>query len=296
MSDDHPNKSFGDPRLGDFEDDVSSTKQRSLLSIAGSMLSEISIPKLIFAWVLSIALPAILLGLAPLVATAWAATLTDEIASFTGVGAVLLLMISAVIGWFGWRPLLRMAETNFWSLNALAVQPGYAFCPRGDPPPDRTGDRPALGREGARQVAGDQRRGGGVAALRPCTLRDVSSCGHRRAGRERPPISWLCRTSSCRQSPMPSFIVSGLYGRRGADLGHRRCHHGSAARSFWPSTSFLKAHAAGVSHISPTYTWSASAMASASRAGASARAAMTASSLPWIASPKSTPRTRSISS
>ncbi|MBL8907281.1 MAG: metallophosphoesterase, partial [Rhizobiales bacterium] len=118
---------FGDPRLGDFEDDVSSTKQRSLFSIAGSMLSEISIPKLIFAWVLSIGLPAILLGLAPLVATAWAATLTDEIASFTGVGAVALLIVSIAIGWFGWRPLLRMAETNFWSLNALAVQPGYAF-------------------------------------------------------------------------------------------------------------------------------------------------------------------------
>lgn len=127
MSDDPSNKSFGDPRLGDFEDDVSSTKQRSLFSIAGSMLSEISIPKLIFAWVLSIALPAVLLGLAPLVATAWAATLTDEIASFTGIGAVILLIISAAIGWFGWRPLLRMAETNFWSLNALAVQPGYAF-------------------------------------------------------------------------------------------------------------------------------------------------------------------------
>ena len=119
--------SFGDPRLGDFEDDVSSTKQRSLFSIAGSMLTEISFPKLVFAWVLSIAFPAVLLGLAPLAATAWAATLTDEIASYTSIGAVLLLIIIAVIGWFGWRPLLRMAETNFWSLNALAIQPGYAF-------------------------------------------------------------------------------------------------------------------------------------------------------------------------
>jgi hypothetical protein len=127
MSDELPQKSFGDPRLGDFEDDVSSTKQRSLFSIAGSMLTEISFPKLIFAWVWSIGLPAILLGLAPLVATAWAATLTDELLSFTGIGAALLILISAVAGWFGWRPLLRMAETNFWSLNALAVQPGYAF-------------------------------------------------------------------------------------------------------------------------------------------------------------------------
>ncbi len=127
MSEDRSNKGFGDPRLGDFEDDASSTKQRSLFSIAGGMLTEISFPKLLFAWVWSIALPAILLGLAPLAATAWAATLTDEIASFTGVGAVILLIVSAAVGWFGWRPLLRMAETNFWSLNALAVQPGYAF-------------------------------------------------------------------------------------------------------------------------------------------------------------------------
>ncbi len=31
------------------------------------------------------------------------------------------------VGWIGWRPLFRLAETNFWSLNALAVQPGYAL-------------------------------------------------------------------------------------------------------------------------------------------------------------------------
>jgi 3',5'-cyclic AMP phosphodiesterase CpdA len=127
MKEKHSHESFGDPRLGDFEDDISSTKQRSLFSIAGSMLTEISLPKLVFAWVLSIALPAILLGLAPLAATAWAATVTDELAGFTGIGAILLLLASAAVGWFGWRPLLRMAETNFWSLNALAVQPGYAF-------------------------------------------------------------------------------------------------------------------------------------------------------------------------
>jgi hypothetical protein len=32
------------------------------------------------------------------------------------------------LGWIGCRPLLRMAEINFWSLNALAIQPVYAFC------------------------------------------------------------------------------------------------------------------------------------------------------------------------
>ncbi len=60
-----------DPRHGDVEDDISSPKQRSLFAIAGSLLAEISLPKLAFAWAFSILLPAVLLGLAPLIATAW---------------------------------------------------------------------------------------------------------------------------------------------------------------------------------------------------------------------------------
>jgi hypothetical protein len=59
-----------DPRQGDVEDDASSTIQRSFLAIVGSLLAEISLPKLLFAWTLSIVLPAILLGLAPLLVTA----------------------------------------------------------------------------------------------------------------------------------------------------------------------------------------------------------------------------------
>ena len=117
-----------DPRQGDVEDDASSPKQRSLLAIAGSLLAEISLPKLLFAWTVSILLPAVLLGLAPLIATAWFAKASRVVAELTGFGAVLLLFAIAGLGWFGWRPLLRTAEVNFWSLNALAVQPGYAFC------------------------------------------------------------------------------------------------------------------------------------------------------------------------
>ena len=41
-----------DPRSGDIEDDASSTKRRSLLSLAGTLLSEISLPKLVMAWML----------------------------------------------------------------------------------------------------------------------------------------------------------------------------------------------------------------------------------------------------
>jgi predicted phosphodiesterase len=120
-----------DPRRGDVEDDVSSPKQRSLLAIAGSLLAEISLPKLLFALTFSILLPALLLGFAPLVATAWLLKLSTTAAQMTGLGAAFVLVAIVAAGWFGWRPLVRIAERNFWSLNALAIQPGYAFCREG---------------------------------------------------------------------------------------------------------------------------------------------------------------------
>jgi predicted MPP superfamily phosphohydrolase len=119
-----------DPRQGDVEDDAASPGQRSLLAIAGSLLVEISLPKLLFAWTVSLLLPAILLGVTPLVATAWLAKVSGHILALTEIRAALVLVLVALIalGWIGWRPLLRIAEVNFWSLNALAVQPGYVFC------------------------------------------------------------------------------------------------------------------------------------------------------------------------
>src|SRR5438309_9600195 len=117
-----------DPRHGDVEDDAASPGQRSLLAIAGSLLVEISLPKLLFAWTVSLLLPAVLLGLTPLVATAWLATVSEHFLALTEIGAAMALIVVAALGWIGWRPLLRVAEVNFWSLNALAVQPGYAFC------------------------------------------------------------------------------------------------------------------------------------------------------------------------
>jgi 3',5'-cyclic AMP phosphodiesterase CpdA len=120
-----------DPRRGDAEDDASSPKQRSLIAIAGSLLAEISLPKLFFAWTFSILLPALLLGLAPLIATAWLLKVSRAAAQITGLGTVLFLLTIVALGWFGWRPLLRVAEINFWSLNALAIQPAYAFCREG---------------------------------------------------------------------------------------------------------------------------------------------------------------------
>ena len=46
-----------DPRDGDVEDDASSTKRRSLLSLAGSLLAEISLPKLILSWTMLFVVP-----------------------------------------------------------------------------------------------------------------------------------------------------------------------------------------------------------------------------------------------
>jgi hypothetical protein len=121
-----------DPRLGDLEDDSSSTKQHSLLRIAGSLLAEISLPKLVVAWGLLILLPAILIGLAPLIVTAWLAAFARKVvAPLSGIWALLALFILLALAWTGWRPLWRAAEQAFWSLNALAVQPGYALCREG---------------------------------------------------------------------------------------------------------------------------------------------------------------------
>ena len=73
-------------------------------------------------------LPAAILGLAPLVVTAWVGNVFSRVLELYGIGAGLVLVAVVGFGWIGWRPLFRIAEVNFWSLNALAVEPGYAFC------------------------------------------------------------------------------------------------------------------------------------------------------------------------
>ena len=123
-----PGRPILDPRNGDAEDDVSSPKQKSLLAIAGSLLAEISLTKLLLAWIVSIVLPAAILGLAPLIVTAWVGGVFSRVLELYGFGAALLLLAVVGAGWFGWRPLFRVAEANFWALNALGVQPGYALC------------------------------------------------------------------------------------------------------------------------------------------------------------------------
>jgi predicted MPP superfamily phosphohydrolase len=121
-----------DPRRGDIEDDASSTKQRSLFSLAGSLLAEISLPKLIMSWVILVVIPAVLLGLAPVVAVSWAGKLAAKIASpVLGILPIALFLVVVAIGWFFGRTLFRLAETNFWSLNALLVEPAYTMCREG---------------------------------------------------------------------------------------------------------------------------------------------------------------------
>ncbi len=115
-----------DPRNGDFEDDASSTKQRNFISLAGSLLSEISFPKLAVAWMLLVGFPSLLLGAMPIVVSIWLGSVLSKTAGiFTEIGPALLLAPLATLGWFAGRPLLRLAETSFWSLNALAIQPTY---------------------------------------------------------------------------------------------------------------------------------------------------------------------------
>jgi hypothetical protein len=116
-----------DPRRGDVEDDASSTKRRSMLSLFGSLLVEISLPKLIIAWIMLLVIPGLLLGLAPIVFVEWLTIVTDKLASLAiGLWSLLVLGSLIAVAWFGWRALFRMAEKNFWSLNSIVVEPGYA--------------------------------------------------------------------------------------------------------------------------------------------------------------------------
>jgi hypothetical protein len=115
-----------DPRDGDIEDDASSTKRRSLFVLAGSLLAEISLPKLAVVWVLLVGLPGVVLGLAPLVVTLWFTAASSKFSSIlTGISPIFILALLIAIAWFGGRPLLRLIESSFWSLNALGVQPFY---------------------------------------------------------------------------------------------------------------------------------------------------------------------------
>jgi len=116
--------SFWDPRRGDIEDDSSSTARHSLLAHAGTMLLDTSLPKLALAVVQALVIPGILLGAVPVIAL-WFGRVA--LARLSGEATLLSLLVflamDAVLLWrFGPR-LFRLAEREFWSLNAALVQP-----------------------------------------------------------------------------------------------------------------------------------------------------------------------------
>ena len=121
-----------DPRAGDIEDDQSSTTRRSLVSLAGSLLAEVSFPKIVLAWVLIVGLPGVFLGAAPLVVSVWVVKVSSRASAiaYEVIPAIVLVMLLA-IGWFLGRRVFRLAESSFWSLNALAVQPVYVLSREG---------------------------------------------------------------------------------------------------------------------------------------------------------------------
>jgi len=96
------------------------------------LLSEISLPKLLTAWLVMLVVPCLVLGLSPLIVSAWAVKVFGNISfSYAGVWPIILLATLLAVGWLGGRPLFRLAERSFWSLNSLIVEPCYAVAREG---------------------------------------------------------------------------------------------------------------------------------------------------------------------
>jgi 3',5'-cyclic AMP phosphodiesterase CpdA len=70
-----------------------------------------------------------LLGLAPLIGSAWFDTFSRSLSkAYGGLLPLALILAVVTIGLFGGRTVFRAAEQAFWALNSTAVQPGYALC------------------------------------------------------------------------------------------------------------------------------------------------------------------------
>ena len=134
-----------DPRLGDFESDHAAPKQRSLLAIAGSLLSEISLTKLAVTWAIQILVPAVLLGLAPLILTAWIGEASNRLDEATEIGATIVVIAAAAAAIYGWRPLFRLAEFEFLVAERARGAARLRVLARGDPASRRAVSRRADG-------------------------------------------------------------------------------------------------------------------------------------------------------
>jgi hypothetical protein len=278
-----------DPRSGDIEDDASSTKRRSMLSLAGSLLVEISLPKLIVAWVLLLVVPGLLLGLAPLVISSWFGMVVNKVASaFIGLWSALLFVVVVAVGWFGWRTLFRMIEKNFWALNSIVVQPGYAAAREilrhlAEKFIARTATEKARARLRAASAAV---AGVIVSGLAVLVLWLVWSSAHL--------FGHISEVSSWKDlvpvTLANSVVLITAYFAIAALVWASPTRPWPSLAASRPSTKARSRDLNGASCTCRTFMWSASVMAFASKAGVRARAETTGSKNCWCNSKTSTPR------
>ena len=207
-----------DPRRGDIEDDASSTKRRSLLSLAGSLLAEISIPKLLTAWLLLIVLPGLLLGVAPIVASVWLASCPSKFAYVAdgSLAASCCSSLVAALGWFGGRrvpggesrasgrsirwPFSRAMRLCREALRHLAE---HFLRPRRRARSHAPGCGAAAG-AGLSACRSARRAGGAVLAGRALDLSAVARLGRTAAGwrGRRWPTAWCCSAAIWRSASL----------------------------------------------------------------------------------------------
>ena len=228
-----------DPRHGDIEDDAASPGQRSLLAIAGSLLVEISLPKLLFAWTVLLLLPAVLLGLAPLLASAWFSKLSDTAcrtdrdrhgARFDRDRRAGMDRMAAAVS--DCRDQFLVAQRARRAAR-LRVRPRSAASPDGtdmgqEPDPRRPGAiaQRQFGRSGHHAV--DMR-----GADRDCGL----ACLALDRQLERPGLAASPRRADARQCRRAAV---GISGGRIADLGICGCQHAATRRSRRVRYRFLR--------------------------------------------------------
>ena len=282
-----------DPRDGDIEDDASSTKRRSLFSLAGSLLAEISLPKLVIAWMLLIGLPGIMLGVAPLIVSLWLSAATSKVSCHSDRhladrapgGAARPCLVRRAPAASLDRKQLLVAECPGGAARLRRLSRGAPASRRGAASAGRERGGAGIGPRGQRRgvgpgdqcglVLGRRARLAGFALGRQSRgLRIAAPARHDRAGERRRDRRRLFR-------------------RGGVRLGHGRRDDGAAARPACPSTRRHAAAGHGASRICPTSTPWASATASGSRAEGPARAATSGCGWPWRGWTRSTRRIRS---
>lgn len=69
------------------------------------------------------------LGFVSLLVSAWVDKISATVRTpLDRVWPVLVFLALVAAGWIGGRALFRVAESNFWSMNSVAVEPAYIAC------------------------------------------------------------------------------------------------------------------------------------------------------------------------